>query len=263
MLTCSVFFLMNKYRCCFNHPACSAAEDTLFKICFGPYPWPGVYSQRNVQPNPPLWPHSVRVFGPTDKGIGDAIASAYAVNGGHDPANHGQFSKQRFAFLFKPGEYDVDCPVGYYTQVLGLGKTPSDVTFSSPKGVYSQEQDFSSGGALSTFWRSAENFKTTANYKWYVGVGMLWAVSQAAPLRRIEVENELYFMNMSHLFHRLDIRVVLFCKLIGSKHRQCRFSTAVVCARLYNWWMARRQLEYGFCGYKWDKHTPESLRQPR
>merc|ERR1719195_803921 len=36
---------------------------------------------------------------------------------------------------------------------------------------------------LSTFWRSAENFKTNS---------MTWAVSQASPLRRIEVDGSLH-----------------------------------------------------------------------
>ena len=85
----------------------------------------------------------------------------------------------------------MDAPVGYYTQVLGLGATPSDVTFTGQKGVYSEEGDYSIGGALSSFWRSAENFRTSANNKWATGTGMMWAVSQAAPVRRIEVDNDL------------------------------------------------------------------------
>ena len=145
----------------------------------------------DAQPNPPTWPSSVIIFGPNDTNIEGTIHAAYAKNGGHSPANHGQFSSARFAFLFKPGVYDVDCPVGYYTQVAGLGTTPPDVTFTSPRGVYSEEQDYSIGGALSTFWRSAENFKTTATQDWGVGKGMMWAVSQAAPLRRIEIVNDL------------------------------------------------------------------------
>ena len=133
------------------------------------------------------------MFGPSDSvaSIEAKLTAAYGTNGGHEPANHGQFSEERFAFLFKPGTYDVDAPVGYYTSVLGLGKDPADVTFTSPRGVYSEEQDFSIGGALSTFWRSAENFKTAASNKWATGTGMMWAVSQAAPLRRLVVENDL------------------------------------------------------------------------
>jgi hypothetical protein len=142
-------------------------------------------------PNPPTWPTSVAVFDSNSKDIEGACTAAYNINGGHEPSNHGQFSKSRFAFLFKPGTYDVNCPVGYYTQVLGLGATPDAVTFTSPKGVYSEEQDYSIGGALSTFWRSAENFKSAATQNWNVGKGMMWAVSQAAPLRRIEVVNDL------------------------------------------------------------------------
>ena len=45
----------------------------------------------------------------------------------------------RFVFMFKPGSFDVEVPVGYYTQILGLGSHPSDVVFTSSKGVYSQE----------------------------------------------------------------------------------------------------------------------------
>lgn len=146
-----------------------------------------------AEPNPPSWPASVRIFYPNDTDIDSTMATAYNENGGHIPANHGQFSSARFAFLFTPGEYDVDAPVGYYTQVLGLGESPEDVVFTSARGVYSREQDWSKDGALSTFWRSAENFKTKANYKWNVGTGMMWAVSQAAPLRRVMVENDLCF----------------------------------------------------------------------
>jgi hypothetical protein len=40
---------------------------------------------------------------------------------------HNQFGPQRNASLFLPGRYAVDVPVGYYTQVLGLGETPDIV----------------------------------------------------------------------------------------------------------------------------------------
>jgi hypothetical protein len=144
-----------------------------------------------TEPNPPAWPASVAVFGPGDAGVQEKLNAAFANNGGHSPSNHGQFSDKRYAFLFKPGAYAVDAPVGYYTQVMGLGEVPSDVTFQSAKGVYSEEGDYSIGGALSTFWRSAENFKTEANESWGVGNGMMWAVSQAAPVRRVDIVNDL------------------------------------------------------------------------
>jgi len=137
----------------------------------------------------------VQVFGPetSTATIKEAVDAAYAENGGHSPPNHGEFSSKRYAFLFKPGLYDVEVPVGFYTQVLGLGESPSNVVFTSPKGVYCEEGDYkTSVGALDTFWRSAENFRTAADYEWFGGLkGMLWAVSQASPMRSVEVVNDL------------------------------------------------------------------------
>jgi len=114
-----------------------------------------------------------------------AVGQAYAQNGGHEPANNGEFSAARYAFLFKPGTYAVDVPVGYYTQVLGLGEVPGDVVFDSERGVYSEAgNQADTSGALSTFWRGAENFRTTARV-------MLWASSQASPLRSALVDGDL------------------------------------------------------------------------
>ena len=42
---------------------------------------------------------------------------------------------ERAALLFRPGEYEVDVPVGYYTSVHGLGANPEDVKFTGPNGV--------------------------------------------------------------------------------------------------------------------------------
>ena len=80
--------------------------------------------------------------------------------------------------------------------MLGLGSSPDDVVFTDSKGVYCQQAgDSPSPGALDTFWRSAENFKTEASHDWLPGdpsgKGMLWAVSQAAPLRRVHVSQNL------------------------------------------------------------------------
>jgi hypothetical protein len=96
--------------------------------------------------------------------------------------------------LFKPGKYSVDVPVGYYTTVHGLGGNAADVEFIGAKGVYSTQGDYSFAiGALNSFWRGAENFKTHATHQWFAGEGwgMLWAVSQATFLRRIEVVHSL------------------------------------------------------------------------
>ena len=129
-----------------------------------------------AEPNPPVWPDSVAVFSPADgvDAVEAKIQAAFAQNGGHSPSNHGQFSDARFAFLFAPGQYTVDVPVGYYTQVLGLGQSPSDVIFDGDKGVYCEEGDYDIDvGALDTFWRSAENFETRADHQWTDVKGML------------------------------------------------------------------------------------------
>lgn len=145
------------------------------------------------QPNPPSWPRTVQVFGEDDSAedVQAAVDNAFTLNGGRHSS--GEFSERRFAFLFKPGSYNVSVPVGFYTQVSGLGEKPSDVAFVSDKGVFCEQASASQGvGALTTFWRIAENFQTDANHNWFGAVkGMLWATSQAAPLRRVLVTGDL------------------------------------------------------------------------
>jgi len=144
------------------------------------------------EPNPPTWPGSVSVF-TSDMDAANITAKVNAVyneNGGRK--DNGQFSPERYALLFMPGRYDVEVPVGYYTQVLGLGESPTDTVFTSDKGVFSEEGVFDiKDGALDSFWRGAENFQTNAKHLWTDTEGMLWAVSQACPLRRLVVKNNL------------------------------------------------------------------------
>lgn len=104
--------------------------------------------------------------------------------------NH--FSTSRTALLFSPGLYpNLDFEVGYYTSVLGLGANPSDVLFTNcDYGPHVPSLDkFTdrppNGSGLNTFWRSIENIATEARQ------GMIWTVSQAAPLRRIHARTDL------------------------------------------------------------------------
>mmetsp|Transcript_22650 Transcript_22650/g.42127 ORF Transcript_22650/g.42127 Transcript_22650/m.42127 type:complete len:534 (+) Transcript_22650:60-1661(+) len=157
----------------------------------------------------------------------------------------GHFSDRRVAVLFRPGRYhNINFPVGYWTQVLGLGETPRDVVFTGQLGVYALPANTQNPnvGSLDTFWRSAENFTSQTSFvqdpvskKWCVPIpssnhlaaakdtedttttspyslypvgdladpeygypsqevpnfspqfGMMWAVSQAAPLRRVQI----------------------------------------------------------------------------
>ncbi len=57
--------------------------------------------------------------------------------------------------LFLPGEYHVDVPVGFYTQVLGLGATPDAVHIM---GNVHSDASLPHNNATCTFWRAAEGF---------------------------------------------------------------------------------------------------------
>ena len=108
------------------------------------------------EPNPPTWPSSVSVFDASTPAanITAKVNAVYNHNGGRK--DNGQFSPDRYALMFMPGTYDVDVPVGYYTQVLGLGESPTDVVFTGDRGVYSEEGDYDIDiGALDSFWRGA------------------------------------------------------------------------------------------------------------
>lgn len=97
------------------------------------------------------------------------------------PAN--EFSKNRYALLFKPGTYHLDIRVGYYMHIMGLGNSPEDVEIIGAVRSNSTQ----GGHVLCNFWRTAENLtivpaKDSTN---------TWAVSQAAPLRRVYVKGNL------------------------------------------------------------------------
>ena len=109
-----------------------------------------------------------------------------------------QFGTQRYALLFEPGVYGsaaapLDFQVGFYTEVAGLGASPSDVTINGHVDVYNQCFPVAPGAptnctALDNFWRSLSNL--TINVQGLSGCqasAEFWAVSQAAPMRRVNV----------------------------------------------------------------------------
>jgi len=143
----------------------------------------------STEPNPPAWPNNVIIVEPGDSQAQEKIDRIYSENGGHQPDNNGQWSSDRYAILFKPGTHDLDVNVGFYTSIIGLGKEPRDTqinTVTCEDGSYCF-----SVGALDNFWRSAENFYTKPSKSWFGNVCMLWAVSQAAPMRRVYVDGNL------------------------------------------------------------------------
>ncbi|WGP08352.1 discoidin domain-containing protein [Streptomyces sp. SH5] len=95
-----------------------------------------------------------------------------------------QFGLDRHALMFKPGTYDnINAQIGFYTQIAGLGLNPDDTTFN---GDVTVDAGWFDGNATQNFWRSAENLTLNP-----VSGTNRWAVSQAAPFRRMHVKGGL------------------------------------------------------------------------
>ena len=93
------------------------------------------------------------------------------------------FTDTRYAILLKPGTHALDLNVGFFTQVAGLGALPGDVTVA---GHVHAEADWNKGVALVNFWRGVENMSVTPPDH-----ADRWAVSQAAPYRRMHLRGDL------------------------------------------------------------------------
>ena len=104
-----------------------------------------------------------------------------------------QFGTQRYALLFEPGTYGsaadpLSFQVGYYTEVAGLGSAPGDVTIHGTIDVYNQCFAGSGCFALDNFWRSLSNLTIDIAGQSGCHSGTdFWAVSQAAPMRRVSI----------------------------------------------------------------------------
>ena len=122
----------------------------------------------------------VYVFDPTMPAA-DVNAAATSI---FTKMESNQFGTDRYALLFKPGTYNVNFNVGFYTHVAGLGQNPDDVNING--GVNVNSQWMPNANATCNFWRTLENFAVTPSN----GVTRI-AVSQAAPLRRLHVKGEL------------------------------------------------------------------------
>jgi hypothetical protein len=141
-----------------------------------------------VRATPPDFGPNVMIFDPSMPTSQiqiavDAIANQQVSN---------QFGPQRYALLFMPGTYGTsDTPlnfqVGYYTAVAGLGFSPNDVVINGSIDVYNQ-CDASGCVALTNFWRSLSNLTiNVTNPTFGCHTGEFWAVSQAAPMRRVHI----------------------------------------------------------------------------
>jgi hypothetical protein len=104
-----------------------------------------------------------------------------------------EMGSERYTLLFKPGTYGsaanpLIVRVGYYTEVAGLGASPTDVTINGHVDVYNRCLTATNCIALVNFWRSVSNL--TINVMGLSDCrssGDFWAVSQAAPMRRVKI----------------------------------------------------------------------------
>ncbi|MBB6479388.1 hypothetical protein [Spirochaeta isovalerica] len=109
------------------------------------------------------------------------------INSLHEKMKHDEFSEERFAILLKPGVYNLDLTVDYYIQAAGLGRVPGEVTL---KGSVQSITTTANNNVTIMFWRAAENMTVEPAEK---TEPVIWAVSQAAPYRRMHVKGDLIF----------------------------------------------------------------------
>ncbi|WP_196802991.1 discoidin domain-containing protein [Butyrivibrio sp. MC2013] len=110
----------------------------------------------------------------------------------YDIQEKAQFGKGRYALMFKPGDYTdtQDMNVGFYTQIAGLGKLPTEVKLANA----STPAFLADNNATCNFWRSIENVSIIdLDNNADVYFAFQWAVSQAAPARRLYVERNAVF----------------------------------------------------------------------
>ncbi|AXK36112.1 coagulation factor 5/8 type domain-containing protein [Streptomyces armeniacus] len=121
---------------------------------------------------------NVIVFDPSTPGIQGKLDEIFKEQ------ESAQFGGGRYALLFKPGTYDgLNAQLGFYTSIMGLGLSPDDTQIN---GDVTVDAGWFDGNATQNFWRSAENLALTP-----VNGTNRFAVSQAAPFRRMHVKGNL------------------------------------------------------------------------
>ena len=139
---------------------------------------------------------NVYVFTPSE--AQSTIQSTLNTISGNQVSN--QFGTQRYALLFEPGTYGSAAnplvfTVGFYTSVAGLGQNPSATVINGAINSFNQCSG-TTCNATDNFWRSVSNLtiNVAGNTGCYAGDDF-WAVSQAAPMRRVQVNGNLTLMD--------------------------------------------------------------------
>ena len=137
---------------------------------------------------------NVTVFDPAMP-VGQIQATLDATHAGQVDNEMGT---RRYAFLFKPGtngtaEHPLQLKVGYYTEIAGLGASPTDVVINGKVEVYNRcLADGGTGNclALVNFWRTLSNLSINIDAAGQDGCrasANFWAVSQAVSMRRLDI----------------------------------------------------------------------------
>jgi hypothetical protein len=132
------------------------------------------------------------VFGPDVFVFGPSTPPARMqakINEVYARQQHSEFGMGRYAFVFLPGQYALDVPIGFYTEVLGAGRDPDAVRITGDVHV---DAAGPSNNATTTFWRAAEGFSVVPTVS-----PMRWAVSQAVSFRRMHVLGAMV-LNQNH-----------------------------------------------------------------
>lgn len=147
-----------------------------------------------LSPTTPNFGANVTVFDP-----GMPVAEIQAtLDATHAAQVNAEMAPNRYAFLFKPGTYGtaeqpLQIKVGYYTEISGLGASPTDVVINGKVEVYNR--CLADGGtsnclALVNFWRTLSNLTINVNAAGQDGChasANIWAVSQAVSMRRLNI----------------------------------------------------------------------------
>ncbi len=137
----------------------------------------------DTRPFPSIFGDNVMVF---DPGM-DMKVIQRSLDALHKQQANDEFSERRYALLFKPGDYDLNVTVDYYVQAAGLGRVPGDVRIN---GAVQSISSTTENRVTVMFWRSAENFCVIPRD---ASKPVYWAVSQAAPYRRMYIKGDLRF----------------------------------------------------------------------
>ena len=152
-----------------------------------------VFASSSAQTAPDFGPNVI-IFDPSMP-VSDIQATVDAI---HAQQVDDEMGTNRYALLFKPGVYGtpeqpLQMKVGYYTEVAGLGASPTDVIINGKIEVYNR--CLADGGtsnclALVNFWRTLSNLSININAAGQDGCrasANFWAVSQAVSMRRVNI----------------------------------------------------------------------------